>query len=50
MNSLPKYVVSTTLDKAEWNNSHLIRGNVTKEVSKLKQQPGQDIMVAGSNS
>jgi dihydrofolate reductase len=49
MNSLPKYVVSTTLDKAEWNNSHLVKGNIAKEVSKLKQQPGQDIMVAGSN-
>ena len=49
MNSLPKYVVSTTLDKAEWTNSHLIKGEISKEVFKLKQQPGQDIMVAGSN-
>ncbi len=48
MNSLPKFVVSTTLDKAEWNNSTLIKGNVADEVSKLKQQPGQDIFVAGS--
>ncbi len=32
MNSLPKYVVSTTLDKAEWNNSHLIRDNVAGSV------------------
>jgi len=48
MNSLPKYVVSTTLKKAEWKNSHLIRENVVEEVSKLKQQPGQDILVAGS--
>jgi len=48
MNSLPKYVVSTTLKKAEWKNSHLIRENVAEEVSKLKQQPGQDILVAGS--
>jgi dihydrofolate reductase len=30
MNSLPKYVVSTTLDKAEWNNSHLIKGQCRK--------------------
>ena len=50
MNSLPKYVVSTSLDKVEWNNSHLIKGNVAKEVSKLKQQPGKEIMVAGSNT
>jgi dihydrofolate reductase len=48
MNSMPKYVVSTTLDKAEWNNSHLIKANVAQEVSKLKQQSGQDILVAGS--
>ncbi len=48
MNNLPKYVVSTTLAKAEWNNSHLIKRNVAEEVSRLKQQPGQNIMVAGS--
>ena len=48
MNGLPKYVVSTTLQALEWNNSHLIKGNITEEVSKLKQQPGQDILVAGS--
>ena len=48
MNSLPKYVVSTTLQELEWNNSKLIKGNVAEEVSKLKQQPGQDILIAGS--
>ena len=48
MNNLPKYVVSTTLEKAEWNNSHIIKGNVAEEVAKLKQQPGQNILVAGS--
>ena len=48
MNSYPKYVVSTTLDKAAWNNSHLIKANVVEEVSKLKQQPGKDILVFGS--
>ncbi len=48
MNSLPKFVVSTTLEKVEWNNSRLIKGNIAEEVSKLKQQPGQDILVAGS--
>ncbi len=47
-NSAPKYVVSTTLDKVEWNNSRLIKGNVAEEVSRLKQQPGQDILVGGS--
>jgi dihydrofolate reductase len=50
MNSMPKYVVSTTLKESElkWNNSHLIKGNLVGEVSRLKQQPGQDILVAGS--
>lgn len=48
MNNLPKYVVSRTLEKLGWNNSHLIKGNVTEEVSKLKQQPGKDILVFGS--
>jgi dihydrofolate reductase len=48
MNSLPKFVVSTTLKEVEWNNSRLIKGNIAEEVSKLKQQPGQDILIAGS--
>ena len=48
MNSLPKYVVSTTLDKAEWNNSTIIKANVVEEVSRLKAMPGQDILIAGS--
>jgi len=49
MNNTPKYVVSTTLDKAEWQNSTLIRGNVVEEIRKLKQQPGKDISVSGSS-
>jgi len=48
MNTLPKYVVSTTLKMAGWENSHIINGNIPEEISKLKQQPGQDILVAGS--
>src|ERR1700674_3543316 len=48
MNSLPKYVVSSTLDKAEWNNSTIIKGDVAKEVTKLKEQPGQNILIFGS--
>ena len=50
MNNIPKYVVSTTLQKAEWNNSTLIKGNVAEKVSRLKQQPGQDILIAGSGT
>ncbi len=48
MNSLPKFVVSTTLKEVEWNNARLMKGNIVEEVSKLKQQPGQDILVSGS--
>ena len=48
MNSMPKYVVSRTLEKAEWNNSTIIRGNVAEAAMKLKEQPGGDILVAGS--
>lgn len=45
MNGLPKYVVSTTLGAVEWNNSTLIKGDIAEEVARLKQQPGQDILV-----
>ena len=48
MNAMPKFVVSTTLEEAEWNNSTVIKGDVTEEISRLKQQPGGDILVAGS--
>ncbi len=48
MNSLPKYVVSRTLETVEWNNSRLIKENIAEEISKLKQQPGMDILLAGS--
>jgi dihydrofolate reductase len=47
-NGVRKYVVSTTLNKAEWNNSVIIKDNVVEEVQKLKQQDGTDITVHGS--
>lgn len=47
-NSVRKYVVSTTLDKAEWNNSVIIKDNIMEEIAKLKQQDGKDITVHGS--
>jgi dihydrofolate reductase len=47
-NSMPKYVASKTLKKLEWTNSHLIKGDVASAVAKLKQQPGQDIVIHGS--
>jgi dihydrofolate reductase len=50
MNSMPKYVVTTTLDGLEWNNSTPIKGNVPEEVAKLKEQDGGPILVAGSRT
>src|ERR671932_656031 len=47
-NSVRKYVVSTTLDTVEWNNSTLIKDNIVEEITNLKQQDGKDIMVHGS--
>jgi dihydrofolate reductase len=47
-NNMPKYVVSSTLEEAEWNNSSVLKGDVVKEVSKLRQKPGGDIVVHGS--
>ena len=48
LNSLPKYVVSSTLEDPEWNNSTVLKGDVVNEVSKLKQEFDGDIVVAGS--
>jgi dihydrofolate reductase len=48
MNGMPKYVASTTLQTADWNNSHILRDNIPAAVARLKQQPGADILVAGS--
>lgn len=50
MNSMPKFVVSTTMQKLEWNNSTLIAHNVMDEIATLEQQPGQDILVGGSRT
>jgi dihydrofolate reductase len=49
MNSIPKFVVSTTLERAEWNNSRLIKRNIPEEVAKMKQQTGSGhLAVVGS--
>jgi dihydrofolate reductase len=50
MNSMPKYVVSTTLrdDEATWNNSTVIRGDVVREVAALRERLQGDLLVAGS--
>lgn len=48
VNNTPKYVVSTSLEEVEWQNSTLIKGDVAEEIARLKQQPGKNIGVAGS--
>jgi len=48
MNTMPKYVVTSTLDKLEWTGSRPIKGNIAEEIRKLKQQPGEDLLLSGS--
>jgi dihydrofolate reductase len=48
LNSLPKYVVSSTLEHPRWNNSTVLKGDVVTEVSKLKQELDGDILVYAS--
>ena len=50
LNRMHKYVVSTTLSTAPWKESTIISGNVVEEITKLKQQPGRDIIIDGSAS
>lgn len=50
MNNIPKFVVSTTLDEVEWQNSTLVNENVTEEITKLKQQPGGALSISGSGT
>jgi dihydrofolate reductase len=50
INDVPKYVASTTLTSAEWNNTTLIRGDLATELGKLKAQPGKNISMSGSTT
>jgi dihydrofolate reductase len=47
-NTMPKYVVSSTLENPEWNNSTVLKGDVAEEVGKLRQELDGDIVVHGS--
>ena len=47
-NAMPKYVVSSTLEDPEWNNTLVLAGDVVEEVTKLKERHGGDIVVHGS--
>jgi dihydrofolate reductase len=48
LNSLPKYIVSSTLEEPDWNNSTVLEGDVVNAVSKLKQGLNGGILVPGS--
>ena len=47
-NSMPKYVVTSKPLQAQWDNSKIIEKNILEEIAKLKQQPGQNILIEGS--
>jgi dihydrofolate reductase len=47
-NTMPKYVVSSTLEAPEWNNTTVLKGDVAEEVAKLRQEQDGDIVVHGS--
>jgi dihydrofolate reductase len=50
MNEAPKYVFSRTLDRADWANTTLLKGDPATEIARIKQTPGPDLTVLGSGS
>jgi dihydrofolate reductase len=48
LNTMPKYVVSSTLDDPDWNNSTVLKGDVVNQIAKLRQEIDGDIVVPGS--
>ena len=50
MNNLPKVVFSRTLDRASWNNTKLVKGDLPAEVRRMKKEPGNDMVLMGSGS
>jgi len=50
MNNLPKIVFSKTLDKASWNNTKLVGGDLAAEIRKMKNKPGEQMVIMGSGT
>ncbi|MEV0996234.1 dihydrofolate reductase family protein [Nonomuraea sp. NPDC050202] len=50
LNTLPKYVVSTTLDRAEWHNTTIIRTDVLEKIAELRERPGRELQIHGSGA
>src|ERR1017187_2992584 len=50
MNNLPKVVFSRTLEKASWNNTKLVKGDLVTEIRKMKSEPGEGMAIMGSGS
>ena len=50
MNNLPKVVFSRTMDKAEWNNTKLVKDNIVEEVKQMKNEAGDNMVIMGSGS
>ena len=50
MNNLAKVVFSRTLNKVEWHNTRLLKGDIGEEIKKMKQQPGKNMALLGSGS
>ena len=50
MNKLPKVVFSRTLDKASWSNTKVVKGDIAAEVRKMKNEPGDDMVIMGSGT
>ena len=50
LNALPKYVASRSLERADWQNSTILGGDVVAQVAELKQQPGRELQMHGSGA
>src|SRR6185369_4929710 len=50
INKAPKIVFSRSMEKAEWNNTRIIQGDLAEEIRKLKEAPGEGLVLMGSGS